>query len=132
MLEKKEEFNANDIALVRLEQMHPFPSEQIEDIFNKYKNALIKLWVQEEPENMGAWMYVNYKLKDKNLVVVSRQPSGSPAVGLNELHKLEQAEIISKVFRQCDCHLKLKYCGLQCVAGKSHVEILKQHNVKIC
>ncbi len=73
-------------------------------------------------------MYVNYNLKEHHLVHVSRQPSASPAVGLNELHKLEQSEIISKVFRHCDCERKEKYCGLQCVVGKSHVEILKQHN----
>lgn len=128
LLEKKEEFNAKDIALLRVEQLHPFPKEKIEAIFSKYKNTLIKLWVQEEPENMGAWMYVNYKLKEYNLIPVTRQASGSPAVGLNELHQLEQKEIIGKVFRHCDCEHKNKYCGLQCVVGKSHVEILKQHN----
>ena len=116
------------LPLVRVEQLHPFPKEKIEAIFSKYKNTLIKLWVQEEPENMGAWMYVNYKLKEYNLVPVTRQASGSPAVGLNELHQLEQKEIIGKVFSHCDCEHKNKYCGLQCVVGKSHVEILKQHN----
>ncbi len=128
LLEKKEEFNARDIAIIRVEQLYPFPKEKIEAIFSKYKNTLIKLWVQEEPENMGAWMFVNYKLKDYTIVPVTRQASGSPAVGLNELHKLEQMEIIGKVFRHCNCDLKNKYCGLQCVVGKSHVEILKQHN----
>jgi 2-oxoglutarate dehydrogenase E1 component len=128
LLQKKEEFNARDIAIVRVEQLHPFPKAQIENIINKYKKTLIKLWVQEEPENMGPWMYINYNLKEHNLVHVSRQASASPAVGLNELHKLEQKEIISKVFRHCDCERKEKYCGLQCVVGKSHIEILKQHN----
>jgi 2-oxoglutarate dehydrogenase E1 component len=128
LLEKKNEFDAKDIALIRVEQLHPFPMEKINAIFDKYKNALIKLWVQEEPENMGPWMYVNYKLKDRHLVPVTRQASGSPAVGLNELHQMEQKEIIAKVFRHCDCEHKSKYCGLQCVAGKSHIEIMKQHN----
>lgn len=127
LLEKKEEFNARDIALIRIEQLYPFPLNQLVEIFSKYKNALIKLWVQEEPENMGPWMYMNYKLKEFNLVLLSRQVSGSPAVGLNELHLLEQKEIISKVFRHCDCELKNKYCGLQCSVGKSHIEIMKQH-----
>lgn len=128
LLEKKEEFNAKDIALLRIEQLHPFPYEQINAVFAKYKNALLKLWVQEEPENMGPWMYINYKLKDHNIAHISRQPSGSPAVGLNEIHQMEQKEIISKVFRKCDCERKNKYCGLQCMAGKSHLEILKQHS----
>jgi 2-oxoglutarate dehydrogenase E1 component len=128
LLQKKEEFNARDIALIRIEQLFPYPFEQIEFIIKKYKNAIMKLWVQEEPENMGPWLYMNYKLKDYNFTPITRQPSGSPAVGLNELHLLEQKEIISKVFRHCDCDLKNVYCGLQCVEGKSHVEIQKQHS----
>lgn len=128
LLAKKEEFNARDIAIIRLEQIYPLPFEQINAITSKYKNALIHLWVQEEPENMGPWMFVNYHLKELKLIPVTRQASGSPAVGLNELHQMEQKEIISKVFRHCDCDRKNVYCGLQCVVGKSHVEILKQHN----
>lgn len=128
LLEQKEKFNARDIAIVRIEQLHPFPEHQIDLILKKYSKAVLHLWVQEEPENMGPWMYVNYRMRDAQLVVVSRKPSGSPAVGLAELHKIEQQEIISKVFRHCDCDKKLVYCGLQCVAGKSRIEILKQHN----
>lgn len=128
LLERKEQLNARDVAIVRIEQLHPFPMTQIMKLFEKYKNALIHLWVQEEPENMGPWMYVNYKLKDHHMVLMSRQPSGSPAVGLNELHLMEQREIVAKVFRHCDCDRKLKYCSLECVAGKSRAEILKQHN----
>ncbi len=128
LLEKKEEYEAKDIAIVRLEQLHPFPHAQVDAILKKYKNALLHLWVQEEPENMGPWMYVNYQMHDKQMVVVARKPSGSPAVGLNELHKLEQQEIISKVFRHCNCEQKNIYCGLQCVQGKSRAEVLKQHN----
>jgi 2-oxoglutarate dehydrogenase E1 component len=100
----------------------------MKNIVQKYKNALLHLWVQEEPENMGAWTYVNYHFNEVQLLPVSRLASGSPAVGLNELHVIGQVEIIDKVFRRCDCELKNKYCGLQCVVGKSRKEILKQHN----
>lgn len=128
LVARKEELGARDIAIIRIEQLYPFPEQQIREIFNKYKNNLLTLWVQEEPENMGAWMYIQYLLRDlPNLAVVSRRPSASPAVGLNELHLVEQKEILSKVFRTCDCDRNLKYCSLACVAGKSHAEILKQH-----
>jgi hypothetical protein len=60
-------------------------------------------------------------------VPVARQASGSPATGLAKIHISGQNEIINKVFRKCDCDRKLKYCGLQCVEGGSHEEILRQH-----
>lgn len=127
LLEKKEEFNARDIALVRLEQLHPFPAKKIEAILRKYKNNLLTLWVQEEPENMGAWYYIQNYMHKYHVVPVTRMPSGSPAVGLYKIHELQQKEIVEKVFRHCTCELKNKYCGLQCVVGSSRKEVLKQH-----
>ena len=128
LLAKKEEFNARDIAIIRIEQMHPFPKEQIKKILKQYPNTLLKIWVQEEPENMGPWLYFQNQLKDPELVCIARLPSGSPAVGLNKLHLMGQEEIIEKVFRKCECERNYKYCGLQCLVGKSRKEILKQHN----
>ena len=128
LLEKKADYGEKDIALVRLEQLHPFPFEKMRAIVKKYKNAVIHLWVQEEPENMGAWRYINHTFRDVPLLQISRLASGSPAVGLHELHELEQEEIISKVFRHCDCELKNKYCGLHCVKGMSRKQIQKQFN----
>lgn len=127
LLAKKEEFNARDIALVRIEQLHPWPEKQIQEIIKKYPNTRRWIWAQEEPENMGAWRYVNEKMKMNNLQVVARLASGSPAVGLNKLHVLGQEEIIGKIFRKCTCELKNKYCGLQCEKGSERIEIREQH-----
>ncbi|MGC9342546.1 MAG: 2-oxoglutarate dehydrogenase E1 component, partial [Bacteroidales bacterium] len=127
LLARKKELDARDIALIRIEQLHPFPNDEIEEIISKYKNTLLRLWVQEEPENMGPWYYIQNLMKRHNLVQVTRQPSGSPATGLYKIHEIQQQEIIAKVFRRCDCELKNKYCGLQCVVGSSRKEILKQH-----
>jgi 2-oxoglutarate dehydrogenase E1 component len=127
LLAKKNEFNARDVALVRLEQLHPFPKNQIKDILKKYKNNLLTLWVQEEPENMGAWNYIRNNFTFADIEPVTRLASASPAVGLNKLHQIGQEEIVYKVFRKCDCELHNDYCGLQCVLGKSRKEILKQH-----
>ncbi len=128
LLARKEELDARDIALVRIEQLHPFPKKEIENLLSKFKNNLLTLWVQEEPENMGAWYYIQNILKGNGIIPVTRQPSGSPAVGLFKLHELQQKEIIAKVFRRCTCELNNKYCGLQCVVGSSRKEILKQHH----
>jgi 2-oxoglutarate dehydrogenase E1 component len=127
LLAKKMELKALDIAIVRLEQIHPFPIKELNQIIDKYKNVMLRLWVQEEPENMGAWNYINNSFKDAGLVPVARIPSASPAHGLHGLYEIGQNEIINKVFRRCNCELKNHYCNLACVEGKSHVEILKQH-----
>lgn len=127
LLAKKEEFDAKDIALVRIEQLHPWPEKQVQEIIKKYPNTRRWIWAQEEPENMGAWRYVKEKITNVNLQVVARLASGSPAVGLNKLHVLGQEEIIGKIFRKCTCERKNKYCGLQCEDGSSRVEIKKQH-----
>ena len=127
LLSKKIELNARDIALIRVEELHPFPARDINDILEKYKNAVLRLWVQEEPENMGAWNYINNNMNSVGLIPVARVPSGSPAHGLHGLHDMGQKEIIHKVFRRCTCELQNDYCNLDCVEGKSHIEILKQH-----
>jgi len=127
LLARKREFKARDIALVRIEQLHPFPIDQIRKIHRKYKNNLLSLWVQEEPENMGAWRHIQHEMSEFSIEPVTRQASGSPATGLSKIHLMGQEEIIQKVFRKCDCELKNIYCGLQCVVGKSRKEILKTH-----
>jgi 2-oxoglutarate dehydrogenase E1 component len=129
LLAQKEKLNAQDIALVRMEQLYPFPHKQVDLVLERYPNAILHLWVQEEPENMGAWQFINYNFRDKEIkmIPVARQASGSPATGLAKIHMLGQNEIINKVFRKCDCDRKLKYCGLQCVEGSSHEEILQTH-----
>ncbi len=127
LLERKEEFKARDLALVRIEQLHPFPIEEVRKINKKYKNNLLSLWVQEEPGNMGPWRHIQQEMAEIIPEPVTRQASGSPATGLTKVHLMGQEEIIQKVFRKCDCDLKHIYCGLQCVVGSSRKEILKQH-----
>ncbi len=127
LLARKEEFRARDIALVRIEQLHPFPIEGVRKIHKRYRSNLLTLWVQEEPENMGPWRHIQQEMAEFKPVPVWRQASGSPATGLSRVHQMGQEEIIQKVFRRCDCELKNVYCGLQCVVGSSRKEILKQH-----
>ena len=127
LLAKKKEFEARDIALIRLEQLHPFPSIQVKAILAKYKNSRLNLWVQEEPINMGAWRHVSHEFGDTEIYPIARQASGSPATGLLKIHTMQQEEIIGKIFRECVCELQRKYCGLQCKDGSSRQEVLKQY-----
>ncbi len=127
LLERKKELNARDLAIVRIEELHPFPKQELVEVIEKYKNTILNLWVQEEPENMGPWTYVKNSFPEAKLVPVARIPSGSPAHGLSGLHTLGQQEIINKVFRKCTCELRNDYCNLDCVDGKPRRAILKQH-----
>lgn len=127
LLEQKEKHQARDIALVRIEQMHPFPEKQVQKIIKKYKKSMLNIWIQEEPSNMGAWRHVQHKFQDVEIYPISRMSSGSPATGLNKIHQVQQNEIISKVFRECVCELNRTYCGLQCSDGSLRQKILKQY-----
>jgi len=99
LLEQKEKDQANHIALVRLEQLYPFPKKQFAQLLQKYKNAKEWMWVQEEPENMGAWSYLLRILKDVPLKLIARHESASPATGSHHAHEREQKELISKALR---------------------------------
>lgn len=127
LVQKKKELDARDLAIVRIEQLHPFPKMQVESILRTFKNNLLTLWVQEEPINMGAWYYVRQEMCGYDILPVARLASGSPATGLVKIHNLQQQEIIGKIFRPCTCELKRKYCGLQCKEGSKQNEILKQY-----
>ncbi len=130
LLERKEHFNATDIALIRIEQLYPFPHEQVQALISKYSNAIRWLWVQEEPENMGAWKYIREQMSQVDLQGVARQPSASPAVGLYSLHQVEQNEIIGKVFRKCTCERNYKYCNLDCEVGSHRKQVKQQNYIK--
>ena len=100
LLEYKEENKRKDVAIVRLEQLYPYPEKQLTTILKKYKTAEI-YWVQEEPENMGAWTFIlRHYQGDKNLTVVSRKASASPATGFKEIHKEEQKQIVQQAFEK--------------------------------
>lgn len=99
LLEQKEKTKADTVALIRLEQLYPFPQKQLEQIVSKYKKAKKWLWVQEEPLNMGAWSYLNTLETDVRFNVIARPASASPATGSHHAHEREQKELIEKVFR---------------------------------
>lgn len=99
LLEKQETDKRKDVALVRVEQLFPIATDQLEAIRKKYAKAEF-VWVQEENENMGAWPFYCRKLSGSalNLRVIARPESGSPATGYMKRHLAQQAEIINKAF----------------------------------
>jgi 2-oxoglutarate dehydrogenase E1 component len=97
LLEKKEELNAEEVAIVRLEQLDPLPRTQIAKLQEKYGKAKW-VWVQEEPANMGAWAHLLRKLRQVDLELVSRPSSGAPATGSGQRHRAEQAKLLDQAF----------------------------------
>ncbi len=86
-------------AVLRVEQLYPFPTEQIRAAIEVFPNAREVTWVQDEPENMGAWLFVHGRLHSllrdtHRLRHVSRQESASPATGSHKVHELEQRGLL--------------------------------------
>ena len=94
--EAREKEKNTQVALVRLEQLHPLPKKQIFDVLNSYKGAEV-VWVQEEPENMGYWNYLLRLLyQELPMRVIARKSSASPATGYNKVHVEEQRNLIAQ------------------------------------
>ena len=100
LLDKQQTDKRKDVAVVRLEQLYPIPYEQLEAIQSKYKKATEFIWVQEEPENMGAWPYISRKFRNSslNLELISRQESSSTATGYAKQHIAQQLNIVASAF----------------------------------
>jgi len=96
----REELTTGDVAVVRLEQFYPFPSSKLTEVFASYPNTAEIVWTQEEPQNMGAWAFVEPRLRSiasekMSLRYVGRASSASPATGSYAIHELEQKKIVS-------------------------------------
>jgi 2-oxoglutarate dehydrogenase complex dehydrogenase (E1) component-like enzyme len=92
---------ASGVAVVRVEQLYPWPVALLTAAFERYGEASEVVWLQEEPENMGAWSFVHARLhaclpERLRLRHVSRPESASPAIGSAALHQLEQADLLRR------------------------------------
>ena len=90
------------IAVLRAEQLYPWPAEKMSEVLRRYPNATDLIWLQEEPENMGAWNFVKGRLYERHgddyqITRISRPESGSPATGSSSIHAQEQAELLQRV-----------------------------------
>ena len=95
---------AQDVALVRVEQLYPFPDRDLQQVIAGYPNVSEVVWVQEEPENMGAWTFMAPRLsalfgKHMTLSCISRPPRSSPATGFSDVFQLEQEQIIAQALK---------------------------------
>ncbi len=87
-----------DVALVRVEQLYPFPVPETEAVLAKYPNAREVVWCQEEPQNQGAWYQIRHRLQalvgKRELLYAGRPPAAAPATGITKIHEQEQRGLI--------------------------------------
>ena len=99
LLQARRERGIENIAIIRLEQIYPFPLEEIQEQLAMYKNARVVRWCQEEPRNQGAWRSVMKRILDclspsQEISYATRPPSASPAVGYLQKHLEQQKAVI--------------------------------------
>ena len=103
LVEQRDKLGRDDVAILRLEQLYPFPTESLKASLARYPDHVQVVWVQEEPENMGAWPYLRMRfcnrLMDRlKLHHVARPTSSSPATGSRAAHQLEQQRLLDAAF----------------------------------
>ena len=110
LVNKREELGRRDVAIVRLEQLYPFPMPRLTDILRRYSDAADLFWVQEEPENMGAWSFVEEQMQSiinpggnggsmrRNLRYIGRPTAASPAAGSHKVHHDQQMALANEAF----------------------------------
>ena len=107
LLQERREKGIDDVAIIRVEQMHPFPVNSLTRALAPYRNAEV-VWCQEEPENMGAWSFMDRRIekvlgaldiKAKRPSYVGREEAASPATGLARTHAQQQAKLVRRSAR---------------------------------
>ncbi|MDC0229544.1 2-oxoglutarate dehydrogenase E1 component, partial [Deltaproteobacteria bacterium] len=100
LLEHQQKKQIKDIAIIRLEQLYPFPEKQLLSVLKLYSNAMNICWVQEEPENMGAWNFIlrTFPQRENRLMLVAREVDSSPAVGFPQVHLSQQKKLVQRAF----------------------------------
>ena len=100
LLKSRREVKADSVAVVRVEQLYPFPSDEYEAILRKYANAREIVWCQEEPQNQGSWYQIRHRLQAKlssqhELLYAGRAGAAAPATGISALHEQQQKNLVA-------------------------------------
>jgi 2-oxoglutarate decarboxylase len=104
LVAERDKREANDVAIVRVEQYYPLPQKKLIAALSRFKGASEVMWVQEEPENQGAWPFFGLNLPRMfpellgNLQVAARRPMAAPSAGSSKVHEVEQKALIAKAF----------------------------------
>ncbi|MCC7198932.1 MAG: 2-oxoglutarate dehydrogenase E1 component, partial [Gammaproteobacteria bacterium] len=99
LLEQRRADGVDDVAILRIEQLYPFPSDEYEAAIDRYRNAAEVVWCQEEPQNQGAWYQIRHRLQEKLLpkhllLYAGRAGAAAPAVGVFQVHVEQQKAMV--------------------------------------
>jgi 2-oxoglutarate dehydrogenase E1 component len=99
LAEARQVHDMSDVAIVRIEQLYPFPIEQYADVVASYPNAVEIVWCQEEPQNQGAWYHIRHRLQEpladqQQLFYAGREGAAAPASGIYKLHLQQQQALV--------------------------------------
>jgi 2-oxoglutarate dehydrogenase E1 component len=100
LLKARREAKGDSVAIVRIEQLYPFPSDEYEAVLRKYSNAREIIWCQEEPQNQGSWYQIRHRLQAKlgdkhELLYAGRAGAAAPATGIAALHEQQQKNLVT-------------------------------------
>jgi 2-oxoglutarate dehydrogenase E1 component len=103
LMRKREERKASDVAIVRVEQLYPFPHKAFAAEMKRFPNATEVVWCQDEPQNQGAWFFIQHQVHEnmldgQKLGYAGRPASASPAVGYSHLHQEQQKALLEQAF----------------------------------
>jgi 2-oxoglutarate dehydrogenase E1 component len=98
LLKARRKENIRDVALVRIEQLYPFPNEEYDAVLRKYASARDLVWCQEEPQNQGAWYQIRHRMQElagrRDVLYAGRPPAAAPATGMSKMHETEQNTLV--------------------------------------
>ena len=98
LLKARRQAGQDDVAIIRIEQLYPFPVEEYQAVLARYANASELVWCQEEPQNQGAWFQIRHRLQDlaqsRTVYYAGRRAAAAPATGLAKQHELEQRRLV--------------------------------------
>jgi len=100
LLKARRKESLQDVALVRIEQLYPFPAEEYQAVLSRYPQAREIVWCQEEPQNQGAWYQIRHRLQELEMgrvpvLYAGRAPAAAPATGISRIHEMEQQSLVA-------------------------------------
>jgi 2-oxoglutarate dehydrogenase E1 component len=123
LLDSRRSDGIHNIAIVRIEQLYPFPIEEYAAVIRKYENAREIVWCQEEPQNQGAWYQIRHRLqeplsKDHQLLYAGRAPAAAPATGIPQMHNEQQQALVDAALRSTSTEESLRQTTRLKAAGE--------------
>jgi 2-oxoglutarate dehydrogenase E1 component len=123
LLESRRSDGLQNVAIVRVEQLYPFPAEEYAAVIRKYAQAREIVWCQEEPQNQGAWYQVRHRLneplsREHRLLYAGRAPAAAPATGIAQMHMDQQKQLVDAALRSTSAEETLQQTSRLRAAGE--------------